>query len=519
MRPLLLASLFVLLCGAFAGSRVARLLPVAPRADEPSIEKAGDRYRMERKAGDEFEVVDGKWLRIPRLYADFDLQMDVELGEHVDLDVLVRQVEPRFVHGVKVPFHGRFAALRLTTQKDGPAWLSREDTLFGERGRGASLAPGMVATVWIEGRGRTLRANVAGKTLPPIEVADDHGSFTLVARGGKAAVHRLVITSLGRPRDWLLSDWFWILAGAAGGALVVAVGLARGERPFRLAILGVPLALIAPWFAHGVTIEPFWTPPSGALITLLGGSAVLVAALAWIRGVRNPVVMLGSLAVVVAAYWCVAGDAVVRMRPVPSARIDEVFGKAAGSDLTEAHAQLVRGQLGLSGPAAKEGLDERVMLLGGQLLYGRMRAPQDHLEPLLRGQLRSALQRPIQVLALPTEDGFAAQQWAMFARFYAEGHRPRAIVFGVPRGEERDADGALRSWPRTLDAALASARAWAKANGAAVVLFAEAGLPQPFLDVLRAAEQDGVPLVIASADEPSTEIGKRLVAALLPLLK
>lgn len=519
MRPLLLASLFVLLCGAFAGSRVARLLPATPRADEPSIEKAGERYRMERKPGDEFEIVDGKWLRIPRLYADFDLQMDVELGENVDLDVLVRQVEPRYVHGVQVPFQGRFAALRLTTQKDGPAWANREELLFGERGRGVSLAPGMVATVWIEGRGRTLRANVAGKLLPPLVVADDHGSFTLVTRGGKAAVHRLVITSLGRPQPWLFANWFWIVLGAAGGALVVAVALARGERPFRMALLGVPLATIAPLLVRSVTLEPLWTPPSGALAALLAGSSLLVAALVWIRGIRSPFAMVGSVVVVAAGYWAMTDAALASLRPMPSARVDEVFGRAAGSTLSEAHAQLLRGQLGLTGPAAKDSKEDRVLLLGGQLLYGQLRAPQDHLEPLLRGELRSALQRPIQVLSLPTEDGFSSQQWALFTRFYADGHRPRAIVFGVSRNEERDPDGTQRSWPRTLDAAVTAARAWAKANGAAFVLFAEAGLPQPFVDVLRSAEKDGVPLVVAAADEPSAAIGKRLVAALLPLLK
>src|SRR5262245_54478382 len=124
MRPLLLASIFVVLCGAFSGQRTAQLLPATPRFDEASIWL--DDYRLIAKPGEAFEVADGKWLIVPRLFPDFDLQMDVELGENVDLDVLLRQVEPRPVQRQQPQFHGRFSVLRLTTRDEGPAWLSRE---------------------------------------------------------------------------------------------------------------------------------------------------------------------------------------------------------------------------------------------------------------------------------------------------------------------------------------------------------------------------------------------------------
>lgn len=519
MRPLLLASLFLLSCGAIAGFALGGLMPKQPRADEPTIWHAD--YRMDRKPGEGFEVADGKWLRIPRLFADFDLQMDVELGEDVDLDLLVRQVEPRLVQGEIAPFHARFTSLRLSTGREGPAWLDREAALFGEHGRGAELAPGMAATVWVEARGHELRGNVAGKPLGPFRAMDEHGTFSMIARGGKAIVHRLRIENRGEPRAWLRRPWFWTTIGVLGAALVLATALARGDRALRVAMLGVLVAAVGMRIAGDVVREPLLTPAPGALLAAYGGSCVFVAfvlmALAWLRFV--PAV----LAIVVATTGTVWLHTVARdeLRPPDPQRLDAVFGPASGSTPTEALAQLVRGSFGLHGPAAADGKQKRVMLLGGQLLYGGLRDTDTHLEPLLRGHLRGALGPQVEVVCLPTVDGHTQQQWSLFAQFYAEGHRPHALVFGVSAEEARpdERTGRPRSFASNLTDTLRQARAFGKATGCAIVMFTEPGLPADLMAVLQAAHAEGVPLVTAdAADTPTTVVGK-LVTALLPVLR
>lgn len=519
MRPSVLAGSFLVLCGAFAGQRVAATLPPEPRPDEPNLETAD--YRLERKADDAIEITPDKWLLVPRLYADFDLQMDVELAADADLDLLVRQVEPRHVQGRIVPFHGRFTALRLTTGAEGAPWRTREELLFGERHHGASLAPGLVATVWISGRGRELTANVAGKPLPTVTAMDDVGTFTLIARGGKAALRRLVITNRGMERAWLVDRRTWVAFGALGGLLVLAVSRALGHRSIRTALLGLPVALVGLLVADVVHTEPLRMPDPSALCALLGGAMVFVAGLVWLFDARRLTVVVAGLAVLGGGFWWIGDTAAERLCPVDTAVLDTVFGPDAGSTLSEAHAGIVRGPFGLRGVRPPGDNGKRVMLLGGQLLYGRLRSAEEHLEPLLGGALRAALQTPVEVAALPTVDGHSAQQWALFTRFFAEGHRPNAIVLGVPAGEAAvdPATGRARSFPSNLEATVRQARAWAKANGATFVLFTESGLPVDLLDVLRAAERDGAPLVIAGADEAPAAIARRLGAVLAPLLR
>src|SRR5689334_12705038 len=144
------------------------------------MEWPGDKALMRSDAG---------WLEEPRLFADFDLQVDVDLSPGAELDLLVRRVEPRPLGEERLPFQGRFTVLRVGTGKEeGPGWRTREQALF-EPGGGVTIAPGIPATISVTGRGRTLTANVAGKKLGSCEAADALGSFALIVRGGKAAVH------------------------------------------------------------------------------------------------------------------------------------------------------------------------------------------------------------------------------------------------------------------------------------------------------------------------------------------
>ncbi|MEO6593406.1 MAG: hypothetical protein ABIP94_01485 [Planctomycetota bacterium] len=515
MRPFFLASLFVVFCGAFAGNQVAALVPPPPRADEDGL-FVGD-YRFERRADRTFDISDGHWLPVPRQFADFDLQMDVELSESMDLDVLLRQVEPRPVQGKRLPFHARFAVLRLSTGKGGPGWLSRDDALLGPPDGGVELAPGHLATVWVQGRGRQLRANVAGKWLPWFQADDEYGMFTLVARGGKAVMHRFVIENRGQPRAWLWSRWFWVLLGAVGGGLVVAAGAASRAGWFRMVVLGVWLAGSV-WLLRGepVFAQALLFPPPSALLGLLGGASVFAAVLLLASRWRNGWLAALCIALVGGAWGLVVQDARKDLR-FDDPGLDSVFGPRAGNTVSEAHAQLVRGPFEVHDPTSNE---PRVFLLGGQLLYGRNLAPEVHVEPLLRGELRAALQKPIAVPCLPTADGHAQQQWRMFTAFYTR-YRPKVIVLGVPRDEAAidEATGLPRSNAGVLEATLKAARAHCAANGCSLVLFTEVGLPGELLAVLQAASHDGVPVVVADeADEPAA-LAKKLAAAILPLLR
>lgn len=517
MRTSLLLGLLFVGGGAMAGWLVGGLLPPTPYDDELQV-WTGD-YRLERTTGDPFVVSDGRWLRVLRLIPDFDLHMDVELGPDMDLDLLVRHVEPRIVAGHLEPFTERFVALRLTTGHDGEAWRTREQALFGDRGVGSSLAPGHPATVWMQGRGRLLRANVAGRWTPWFEAEDTVGMFALVARGGTAVLNRLVIENRGVPHAWLGSRLAWLLFGAFGGVLVAAA--AAGARVLPVG----PVLLLAAWLVGSVALrvadaglEPLRSPPTPALLALLAAPMLLAAMVLWGTGLRHA---WHRGLVVVLAVACYFGGSIIARDLLRSdtGAVDAVFGPRAGNSLSEAHAQIVRGPFGLHNPAD----DARgVFLLGGRLLYGRLGPRTEHLEPLLAGQLRGALGQVIPVVGLPTEEEHAhsQQQWAMFTGFYT-GYRPRVIVFGVPL-TETDVDpatGKPRAWPSTLTATLREARAHARSHDAALVLFTEAGLAPELLEVLQAAARDGVPLVVADDGEPAAALADRLAQVITPLLR
>ncbi|MBL8728128.1 MAG: hypothetical protein JNM25_06840 [Planctomycetes bacterium] len=508
MRSLLLLSSFFVACGAVAGWLVAGLLPPQPRGDE--LQTWTEDYRLERATGDAFVVSDGRWLRVLRLIPDFDLHLDVELGPDMDLDLLVRHVEPRLVQGRVEPFTERFVALRLTTGRDGPAWRTREQALFGERGVGSSLAPGIPATVWMQGRGRLLRANVAGRWTPWCEAEDTEGMFALVAHGGTAALRRLVIENRGVANAWLARRSTWLLVGAGLGLLIAAFAGVRPVPWAAAACLGAFLVAYVVWRLVGAELQPLRMPPPAALLALLAAPTAIVVgilAAAWLR-VRWLQLALLAIAVVV---WAAADSSSRDLLRSDTGAVDAVFGPDAGNSLSEALAQIVRGPFGLHSPAEEQ---HGVFLLGGRLLYGRLGPTTEHLEPLLRGELRGKLGRSVAVVSLPTEEGRAhvRQQWAMFAGFYT-GYHPRVIVLGVPVTEgDRGAAASV------VQDTLVAVREYARSHDAALVLFTDAGLAADLLAVLRSAERDGVPLVVADDGEPAAAVAKKLAAAILPLL-
>jgi len=517
MRSLLLLSLFFVVCGGGAGWLVGGLLPPQPASDDLQVWTSD--YRLERSADDPFVVHDGKWLRVLRLIPDFDLTMDVELGADMDLDLLVRHVEPRYLLGRLEPFTERFVALRLTTGRDGPAWRTREQALFGERRLGASLAPGIPATVWVQGRGRLLRANVAGRWTPWCEAEDTEGMFALVAHGGTAVLRRFVVENRGVTHAWLRSRLAWLLLGALGGALVAAAAASVRAVPWLpVLLLGAWVLGSVTWRVAGADLEPLRTPPTAAMLALLAAPMLLAAGTLVAHGARTRVGQLSVFAVAL-VLWFAGNDVARDLLRSDTRAVDEVFGPKAGNSVSEALAQVVRGPFGLHSPADEQG---GVFLLGGRLLYGRLGPRTEHLEPLLRGELRSALGKLVAVVGLPTEEGpaHARQQWAMFSNFYTR-YRPRVIVFGVAVTENDvdEATGKPRSWPSTLTDTLRAARDYARTHDAALVLFTDAGLAPELFEVLQAAADDGVPLVTADESEAAPAVAKKLAAAIVPLLR
>lgn len=461
-------------------------------------------FQVTRTANQPLELTDGKWTLVPLRFPDFDLSMQVELGEGVDLDLLVRQVEPRMEGEEMLPFAGRFSVLRVSTVGDGPGWRTRDEAVLGPRGGGVGVAPGVTSSVWIEGRGRELTANVAGKKQAPFFADDEYGMFALVARGGKAVVHGLSIGNRGRPGAWRFAAWTWIGAGALGGALIALLAWRRNASLRWFVLAGLPMPALA-WLVSSRADLDLAFPAPTTLAAVLAGCLLVAMAQVFATVPR-------LLLAVLAAIGLVAGDRRLRH---DDAAIEAVFGPDAGSQMSEAHAQLVRGPNGLTAPAPDSVC---VFLLGGQLLYDRG-MPEEHLAMSVHRWLRGTLDTDFIVPSLPTVDGHCAQQWRLFTACYT-GFRPRVIVLGIPRDEMAlDRAGLRRSSPAQVRETIAAARAFCASNDCKLLVFADGGLPADLVAVVRAAAAEGVPVFEAVDGRGPIDIGKQLGNALVPLAK
>ena len=496
--PLLLLLPFVL-AGALAGWFVGGVVPVGLG----DLALHAEPWRMSRKVDEPLEVAPGRWTFLPYLFGDFDLQMDVELAADTHLDLLVRQVEPRFVDKHMEPFAGRWSALRLSTAGDGPAWRTRDEAFVRLDEPGAGLGPGLVATVWLRARGAEVAANVAGKTIPAHRCADRYGMAALVARGGVAVVRRLEIVPVPGPSPRWWARGTWTALGALGAALVAGAARARGCGVAWFVTAAAPMALVG-WLATRSADLELAYPARHTLALALGGCLAL-GALRLLRG--WPIALgaaLAALALVVAA----------RGWRHEHAAVDALFGVDAGNQISEAYAQLVRGPAGLRGPGEPA---PRVFLLGGQLLYDRG-LPEEHAELLVRRHLANTAGRTPSVLTLPTVDGWSVQQWRLFARCFA-GHKPQVLVFGVSRDEMaiEPATGLPRSEPAAVQRAIADARAWCAANDCRLLVYADAGLPANLLAAVKAAARDDV--LVARDGASAADLARQLAERLGPWLK
>lgn len=479
-----------LLCGAFAGWLLGGVAP-EPLVKDLRQDMLSQPWRLQRPPEDPVEVTEDRWFFLPHRFGDFDLQMDVELGEGADLDVLLRQVEPRYVDETKLPFAARWSTLRLSTEGDGVGWRTRDEALFGPPGDGVGVAPGYVSTVWIGARGRTLTANVAGKKQPPFEAADHYGMLTLIVRGGNAVVRRLEILPKPFP-FWCWSRWTWAAFGLLG-ALVVGGGAALAKR-FRGAWAG-GLVLVLAIAADVLTLQlPVLALPDPGVLAFALASALLLAGLFVVRAGNVAVLALGVGSLLL---WL----PVVRYAPDDTAAVEHVFGLDAGDQVTEAYGQLVRGPFGLhdvtfDGP--------RAFLLGGEVLYG-VSDPQADLEVLVTSELKRRLGRDVDVPCPRTELGDVGQQWRLFERFY-QGYRPDVLVLGVDVVAEHD----------SLREVVEQARSYGERTGARVVLFATTTLADEHVEVLRQLGAEGVPVVLADPEEPRSAVAARLADAIEP---
>ncbi|MFT4511870.1 MAG: hypothetical protein ACI89X_000977 [Planctomycetota bacterium] len=534
-RTTCLARSLFLVCGAIAGALAAGLVP-AGLGDLSARQLAKKPFNLLRSIDDLVEVTEGKWFFEPVMFGDFDLQMDVEVSEGVELDLLLRQVEPRLVDGRLLPFAGRFSVLRLSTEGDGVGWRTRDQALLGPKGNGVGIAPGHLATIWVQARGRELTANVAGKAQPTFEADDVYGMTALIVKGGKVVIHRMEITPRGPLSEWSWSRWTWGGIGLLGAALLSLLAL-RQQSVKRLLWAGATLVSYAWLLARGIDLDLAFPAMAGIgmavalplllsaavlcmppnkvkwLLTPLALLAVLVAtrqAVAWPGLLRSAVDVVGD------GFQSVQGFVEGAARTTDSTEIDAVFGPKAGAQISEAHGLLVRGPTGL---ADVDRDAPCVFMLGGDLLYNvGMRS--DHLALLVEQQLRGMTRKPVEVPSLPTVDGYSSQQWRMFDQFF-QAFRPDVVVLGI--GPDECAVNEGESEPRSSRTALRdtirTARKSCEQHGRQLVLFADVGVPSALMLELREQEAAGVPLVVAFEGRARIETARKLAEICQPFLK
>jgi len=526
---------FFIGCCAVLGSMTAGLVPKGlVRHCQQEIRQ--DKFVLARPADDLVEVTPARWMFLPFLFGDFDLQMDLEVSEGAEIDLLLRQVEPRRVEEELLPFAGRFSVLRLSTEGDGVGWRTRDQALLGPTGDGVGIAAGHLATVWVEARGRMLRANIAGKAQPWFEADDAYGMLTMIAKGGKAVIHRLEITPLPLTGMWFWDRWTWAGFGVLGGLLVVGLALAL-RRPQRLLSGGATMIFVSWLLLRDVHLDLAFPSPPGMWLALSVplGCAVLVTLrpAGRCKWLLAPLILIGAFAAgrdylawpgltralpdfADAGVSLVADRVAAVARTTDSSAVDRVFGPKAGSQISEAHGLLVRGYTGL---VDVERDAPCVFMLGGQLLYDTG-VPADHtalmLERLLRGELRVSVEVP----ALPTVDGYSSQQWEMFDRFY-QPFKPDVVVLGIGEAECATAEGASkpRSSRRLVGETIRAARASCEQRGQQLVLFADRGIPKDILLELREHESRGLPLVVAVPGRERLATVRELAEVCLPFLK
>ncbi|MEC8652467.1 MAG: hypothetical protein VXY92_07875 [Planctomycetota bacterium] len=501
-------------CGLASGWLLARVVPdgLAEQCHRDVVTRP---FELTRQV----EVSEGNWFFLPQLWGDFELLLDLEVGPGAAVDILLRQVEPRYVDDVQVPFTGRFSTLRISSDGDGAGWRSREAALFGPVGGGVGVEPGRAATVWIEGRGKTLTANVGGKRQPAHAADDVYGMLAMVARGGNAVIKSLKIDARPIAGEWMWWRATWICSGGLAAVLVALVSRLLTRRRAD-AVAGVVM-LATVWTLTRSVELPLMFPAIEGVVVVLTGAVVTGTLLAVLRGraqwIMSAVCALGVLSSLGgAADRAVAGRVAALLGASDDAEVEHVFGPDSGEQPSKALGNLIRLPNGL---VSQQKRGKRAFLLGGEWLYNRGQ-PGEHVGLQLGALLRGSYGAGADALSLPTVDGFSAQQWRLFDGFY-QGFSPDVLVFGVgaTEGAPRSDGGPLRTTASSLAATLRTVVEDCQARGRGLVLLLDVGAPQSLRDAARAAVGGAVPVVELTDELPRVDVARRLFAAMEPLLR
>jgi hypothetical protein len=418
---------------------------------------------------------------LPMVYGDVRLTCTVEMSPDTELDLLARHVRPVLRGTADMPlFHGRFVGARMTARsrvgREEPivAMRSREDLLFGiadESAIGVPLAPGFPATVTIETRGRTVRAEIAGRGPWEIEAQDEVGAFAFVLHERRAdpdpawrpsaIVRDLRIEPLG---DATSRSPLWRLPTLVVLGAAVLLGFAcrsRGEGLVSALARGVLVTacLAGGVFVGGAFLRAALLPELGPTplgFALAIGAGLVPTALivgtpgSWggdlVRGrrlLRGAGRVLGLVVVATVGVFVML-EASARqnrhaLRVLEDPRVDAWFGFDSGAATFDALAGRVATRRGIVGPELQEPRARRVVFLGGG---GIFESAPDRAFDLGAFAVHRANERreavgfehPLEAFVVPTLYGNAAQQVRMLERFYLE-VLPDLVVLAVPAGD------------------------------------------------------------------------------------
>ncbi len=503
-----IAVLFSFACGAGSLELIETLM-TSPRPifEEPFRLARDEDHPLEISAAQPFSLAGYS-------YGDFDVYAEVELPEGGELDVVFRQVEPWMREDKSMPmYHGRFSLFRLSAVDEGPFYRSRDQALFADDMQGGQvLAPGVVASVSIEARGRKLRANVAGVAHPWCETLDDRGGISMVVRGGTGLLRSFQLTPL--PRAASMS---WVWAGLVS-SLVAALGVMLGRRLLMVSSAMLLLPGIA-WLGASFVLSLLLPEIRPAELTLIGMAlAGLPISLLLILRPRALNFLLSLILLAGIWFACLSAEGEERLRSSEDARLTEHFGVNSGQGPMDALTRRLHSRTRVHRLA---NVVTRVFFLGGGDLFEPWPRDQPdtpgYLSLQLEVELSRELGRELESVVVPGEGASGQQQLKLVRRFYLEEFQPEALVFAVTRTSvdpNQDFAEGLVDLLDDLDKV-------AEESQTKIVILGSELLPAEYTDLLRSTcAARGWPLVRGLLGaEPSERLVSELQAQLITLLR
>ncbi|MEO0481787.1 MAG: hypothetical protein AAF196_20160 [Planctomycetota bacterium] len=417
----------------------------------------GPRVAIERGRDEpDARVEIGRPLQLPRVFGNFELEAEVTLDPGAELGFVVRRVEPslRGARGL-VGFHGRFSALMLSSAEEGPAFRRREPLLFARTDAfepiGGVVVPAeQRVDLTLRGDGRTLTAEVRGRSYGPFDARDDCGYAALFTRFGGATVHALVVRNEGAGSGpFGLPLEAFVLALCFGSAIGFLAGCVQriGRRLFVFALpFGGVLSAVAvldclmPDLAPRV--DSLWI---GAMVT----SPLTVLGLRY--GLRGAIVGLLLALPLFEVLTRIEQD---RLLPLEDPRLDALFGPdSAQSPFEELIGQL-RSQREISwADPFQPSENDRILFLGGRFVWEVGSAPNlDYWHAwLATSKAQSLVGRPLEAIVDGRAWADSLQQWRLADHSLIDRFQPVCVVFGIPSDafEFEDCRAGVRSVDET----------------------------------------------------------------------